>query len=29
MTEQMPGEQICEYTLQSTGATALQTARGL
>jgi hypothetical protein len=29
MTEQMPGELICEYTLQSTGATASQTARGL
>jgi hypothetical protein len=28
MTEQMPGELICEYTLQSTGATASQTARG-
>jgi hypothetical protein len=29
MTEQMLGELICEYTLQSTGATASQTARGL
>jgi hypothetical protein len=28
MTEQMLGELICEYTLQSTEATASQTARG-
>jgi hypothetical protein len=27
MTERMLGELICEYTLQSTGATASQTAR--